>query len=106
MRIGVPICEDIWGPDPVECILETGGEILLVPNASPYERDKLAIRQNVAVARVVESGLPLIYLNQVGGQDELVFEGASFALNGDRTPRGAIARLSAQGRAHGLGARR
>ena len=71
-RVGVPICEDIWGPDPVECILETGGEILLVPNASPYERDKLATRQDIAVARVVESGLPLIYLNMVGGQDELV----------------------------------
>src|SRR5271165_5001591 len=85
VRIGVPICEDIWGPDPVECILETGGEILLVANASPYERDKLAIRQNVAVSRVVESGLPLIYLNLVGGQDELVFEGASFALNADRS---------------------
>ena len=83
--LGVPICEDIWGPDPVECILETGGEILLVGNASPYERDKLAIRQNVAVARVVESGLPLIYLNMVGGQDELVFDGGSFALNADRT---------------------
>ena len=85
MRVGVPICEDIWGPDPVECILETGGEILLVPNASPYERDKLAIRQNIAVARVVESGLPLIYLNMVGGQDELVFDGGSFALNADRS---------------------
>ncbi len=85
VRIGVPICEDIWGPDPVECLLETGGEILLVPNASPYERDKLAIRQNVAVNRVVESGLPLLYLNMVGGQDEVVFEGASFALNGDRS---------------------
>ncbi len=85
VRIGVPICEDIWGPDPVECILETGGEILLVPNASPYERDKLAIRHNVAVARVVESGLPLLYLNMVGGQDEVVFEGASFALNADRS---------------------
>jgi NAD+ synthase len=85
VRIGVPICEDIWGPDPVECIAETGGEILLVPNASPYERDKVGVRQNIAVARVVESGLPLIYLNQVGGQDELVFEGASFALNGDRS---------------------
>ncbi|MBV9906131.1 MAG: NAD+ synthase, partial [Hyphomicrobiales bacterium] len=71
--------------DPVECIAETGGEILLVPNASPYERGKVAIRQNIAVARVVESGLPLIYLNQVGGQDELVFEGASFALNADRS---------------------
>ena len=86
--------------------LETGGEILLVPNASPYERDKLAIRQNVAVARVVESGLPLIYLNQVGGQDELVFDGGSFALNADRSARRATAGLPRDGRAHGLGARR
>ena len=100
VSIGVPICEDIWGPEPVECIAETGGEILLVPNASPYERDKLAIRQSVAVARVVESGLPLIYLNQVGGQDELVFEGGSFVLNADRSlavptagvPRACVAR--------------
>ena len=85
IRIGVPICEDIWGPEPVECIAETGGEILLVPNASPYERDKVGARLNIAVERVLESGLPLIYLNQVGGQDELVFEGASFALNADRS---------------------
>ena len=85
VRIGVPICEDVWGPEPVECILETGGEILLVPNASPYERDKLAVRRAVAAARVLESGLPLIYLNEVGGQDELVFEGGSFALNPDRS---------------------
>src|SRR5277367_4866937 len=83
VRIGVPICEDIWGPDPVECIAETGGEILLVPNASPYERGKVAIRRKVAAARVAESGLPMIYLNEVGGQDQLVFEGASFALNSD-----------------------
>jgi NAD+ synthase len=85
VRVGVPICEDIWGPDPVECILETGGEIVLVPNASPYERGKLLTRQNVAVSRVVESSLPLIYLNMVGGQDELVFDGGSFALNADRS---------------------
>ena len=85
VRIGVPICEDIWGADPVECILETGGEILLVGNASPYERDKLAIRQSIAVNRVVESGLPLIYLNLIGGQDEIVFDGASFVLNADRS---------------------
>ena len=83
VRIGVPICEDIWGADPVECIAETGGEILLVPNASPYERDKLAQRRAIAGARVAESGLPLIYLNSVGGQDELVFEGGSFALQSD-----------------------
>src|SRR5262245_39970942 len=83
VRIGIPICEDIWGPEPVECITETGGEILLVPNGSPYRRGVVAERLNVAVARVVEAHLPLLYVNQVGGQDELVFEGASFALNAD-----------------------
>jgi NAD+ synthase len=83
VRIGVPICEDIWGPGPVECISETGGEILLVPNGSPYRRGVIDERLNVAVARVKEAGLPLVYANQVGGQDELVFEGASFVLNPD-----------------------
>jgi NAD+ synthase len=83
VRIGIPICEDIWGPDPVECITETGGEILLVPNGSPYWRGKTNERLSVAVSRVVESKLPLIYLNQFGGQDELVFDGASFGLNAD-----------------------
>ena len=83
VRIGVPICEDIWGPEPVECISETGGEILLVPNGSPYRRGVIDERLNVAVARVKEAGLPLVYANQVGGQDELVFEGASFVLNPD-----------------------
>ncbi len=83
VRIGVPICEDIWGPDPVECIAETGGEILLVPNGSPYWRGKTDERLSIAVSRVRESRLPLLYLNQFGGQDELVFDGASFGLNGD-----------------------
>src|SRR4051812_45119394 len=85
VRIGIPICEDIWGPEVVECLSETGGEILLVPNGSPYWRGKTEHRLNIAVARAVESGLPLIYLNMVGGQDELVFDGASFALNADRS---------------------
>src|SRR5438445_575803 len=85
VRIGVPICEDIWGPEPVECIGETGGEILMVPNGSPYRRGVIDERLNVAVARVKEAGLPLVYANQVGGQDELVFEGASFVLNADRS---------------------
>ena len=84
VRVGVPICEDIWGPDPVECLSETGSEILLVPNGSPFDASKRDHRLNVAVARVVEAGLPLVYLNQVGGQDELVFDGASFVLNADR----------------------
>jgi NAD+ synthase len=81
VRIGLPICEDIWTPDVVECLAETGSEIILVPNGSPYWRDKNDTRLNIAVSRVTESGLPLVYLNQVGGQDELVFDGASFVLN-------------------------
>ncbi len=84
VRIGVPICEDIWTPEVVECVAETGGEILLVPNGSPFELGKSDVRVQLAVARVVESGLPLVYLNQIGGQDELVFDGASFVLNADR----------------------
>ena len=89
IRVGVPICEDIWLEESaeyenvVECLAETGAEILIVPNGSPYARGKNDLRLSVAVARVTESGLPLIYLNQVGGQDELVFDGASFALNAD-----------------------
>ncbi|MCK1394243.1 NAD+ synthase [Bradyrhizobium sp. 1] len=89
VRIGVPICEDIWLEESedyenvVETLAETGAEIILVPNGSPYARDKNDLRLSVAVARVTESGLPLVYLNQVCGQDELVFDGASFALNGD-----------------------
>ncbi len=85
VRIGIPICEDIWGPDLVECLAETGGEILLVPNGSPYWRGKTDERNSVAVARVRESKLPLVYVNQFGGQDELVFDGASFGLNSDLT---------------------
>src|SRR6202047_1499280 len=89
VRVGVPICEDIWLEESadyenvVECLAETGAEIIVVPNGSPYARDKNDLRLSIAVARVTESGLPLIYLNQVGGQDELVFDGASFALNAD-----------------------
>jgi NAD+ synthase len=83
VRIGVPICEDIWGPEPVECIAETGGEILLVPNGSPYRHGVRDQRLNVAIARITEARLPLLYVNQVGGQDELVFDGASFALQAD-----------------------
>ena len=85
VRIGVPICEDIWTPDVVECLEETGAEILIVPNGSPFSDGKHDTRIGIAVARVTESGLPLAYVNQVGGQDELVFEGASFVLNGDRS---------------------
>lgn len=83
VKCGVPVCEDIWQADVVECLAETGSEILLVPNGSPYWRGKTDERFNIAAARVAESGLPLVYLNQIGGQDELVFDGASFVLNAD-----------------------
>jgi NAD+ synthase len=85
VRIGVPICEDIWSAEVVETLAETGAEILISPNGSPFDWPKPDNRMNVAVARVTESGLPLAYLNQVGGQDELVFDGASFVLNADRS---------------------
>ena len=89
LRVGVPICEDTWMEESadyenvVETLAETGAEILIVPNGSPYARSKGDLRLSVQVARVTESGLPLVYLNQVGGQDEIVFDGASFVLNGD-----------------------
>ncbi|MBV9956057.1 MAG: NAD+ synthase [Pseudolabrys sp.] len=85
VRLGVPICEDIWGEDVVECLAETGAEILVIPNGSPYWRDKDDVRLNTLVARVTEHNLPAIYVNQVGGQDELVFDGGSFALHADRS---------------------
>jgi NAD+ synthase len=85
VRVGVPICEDIWTPDVVECLVETGGEILLVPNGSPFEAGKEDVRLDLISARVAEANLPLIYLNQIGGQDELVFDGASLIANADRS---------------------
>lgn len=83
VRIGVPICEDIWLPDVCECLAETGAELLLVPNGSPFEVGKENARMTHSVARVVETGLPLVYVNRIGGQDELVFDGGSYVLNAD-----------------------
>src|SRR5215468_4098817 len=85
VRLGIPVCEDIWGEGVVECLAETGAELMIVQNGSPYWRDKDDVRLNIAVARVTESDLPMIYINQVGGQDELIFDGASFALHADRS---------------------
>jgi NAD+ synthase len=81
VRLGIPICEDIWSDAVTECLAECGAELLIVPNGSPFTLAKRDQRENVAVARVVETGLPMLYVNQVGGQDELVFDGGSFALN-------------------------
>ncbi|MGB0572682.1 MAG: NAD+ synthase [Alphaproteobacteria bacterium] len=84
VRLGLAVCEDMWTPDVCETLMESGAEILVVINGSPYERDKVDVRMNFAVARVTETELPLIYVNQVGGQDELVFDGGSFVLGADR----------------------
>lgn len=81
VRLGVMVCEDMWFPDVAECLEESGAELLVVLNGSPFELDKADVRLNHAVARVTESRLPLVYVNQVGGQDELVFDGASFVLD-------------------------
>ena len=83
VRLGLPICEDIWGKEVVGCLAETGAELLVVPNGSPYWRNKSDVRLNITVSRVTEQGLPTVYVNQVGGQDELVFDGVSFGLNAD-----------------------
>jgi NAD+ synthase len=90
VKIGVPICEDIWTDDTiVGAIVAAGAEILLVPNASPYEADKENVRLNLVKARVAAAGKPMAYLNTVGGQDEVVFDGASMVVNAD----GSLARL-------------
>ncbi|MFO1260497.1 MAG: NAD+ synthase [Sphingomonadaceae bacterium] len=84
LRLGVPICEDVWFPFVCAHLKDRGAQILLSPNGSPYEIDKDERRvAQVCAARVQETGLPIAYLNRVGGQDELAFDGASFVLNGD-----------------------
>jgi NAD+ synthase len=83
IKLGVPICEDIWTGDACEALAREGAELLIVPNGSPYWIGKQEVRYDVARLRVAETKLPLAYVNQVGGQDELVFDGASFVLNAD-----------------------
>ncbi|MDE0058252.1 MAG: NAD+ synthase [Defluviicoccus sp.] len=88
VRLGVMICEDMWTDEVTECLEESGAEILVVINGSPFEVDKADERLNLAVARVTESRLPIVYVNQVGGQDELVFDGSSFVLDSGAALRG------------------
>jgi NAD+ synthase len=83
VRFGIPICEDIWLESVCAHLKDAGAQFLLVPNGSPYELNKDEIRIRLVEQRVTETGLPIAYLNRVGGQDELVFEGASFVINGD-----------------------
>ena len=81
--LGVMICEDMWVAEVAECLEESGAALLVVVNGSPFDVTNVDARLSHAVARVTESGLPLIYVNQVGGQDELVFDGASFVLDAE-----------------------
>ena len=81
VRLGVMVCEDMWGPGPATALADRGAEILVVLNGSPFEFDKPDVRMNLAGRRVRETGLPLAYVNLVGGQDELVFDGDSFVLD-------------------------
>lgn len=84
VMIGVPVCEDIWQPEVCRHLADFGAELFVCINGSPYEIDKDALRiDGVAKRRAVDTALPLAYVNRVGGQDELVFDGASFVINGD-----------------------
>jgi NAD+ synthase len=83
VRIGVPICEDIWQEIVCGHLADAGAELLLVPNGSPYELDKDDLRQRLVRSRAIQTGLPIAYLNRVGGQDELAFDGSSFVMHAD-----------------------
>jgi NAD+ synthase len=83
VKLGIPICEDIWLESVCQHLAAAGAEMLLVPNGSPYETDKDDQRQRLVRERAIETGLPVVYLNRVGGQDELVFDGSSFVINDD-----------------------
>ena len=83
LKLGVPVCEDIWTKDVCAALADEGAEILLVPNGSPFEAGKEDVRVGLVRSRVMETGLPLVYLNQLGGQDEIVYDGASFVVNAD-----------------------
>ncbi|MBI4045901.1 MAG: NAD+ synthase, partial [Devosia nanyangense] len=80
VSIGIPICEDIWHAEVCEHLVDNGARLLLCPNGSPYWRNKQDTRKELVLARVNEDNVPMLYLNQVGGQDELVYDGASFAI--------------------------
>ncbi|MEH6503003.1 MAG: NAD+ synthase [Cycloclasticus sp.] len=84
LKIGLTLCEDIWTPAVCQQLKQTGASLIINLNASPFEINKVQRRMDTVRARVEETGLPFIYLNQVGGQDELVFDGGSFAMNADQ----------------------
>ena len=84
IKIGIPICHDIWKPEVCECLRESGAEVILSINGSTYNKNKKIERLNIVVSRVIETELPFVYLNMLGGQDEEIFDGSSFVLNADK----------------------
>ena len=82
VRVGIIICEDVWFPGPARVARDAGAQLLVVPNGSPYHTQQQALRRRIVTARTKECGLPVVYVNRVGGQDELVFDGASFVVDG------------------------
>lgn len=109
VRVGLCICEDIWGAGPAASAKAAGAELLLNINASPFEADKTSERRRVFAARVAETGLPIAYVNSVGGQDDVLFDGDSTAVDGDGRialaaplfDEGVLALTFADGRFHG-----
>ena len=83
IKLGVPICEDMWLEPVCAHLAEQGAELFLVPHGSPYELDKIDTRERLSRARTTSTGLPLVFLNRVGGQDEIVFDGSSFVMHPD-----------------------
>jgi NAD+ synthetase len=83
VRVAVVICEDIWFPGPARAAREASAQVIVVPNGSPYHMRQQALRRDVVLARVKENGLPVVYVNRMGGQDELVFDGASFVVDAE-----------------------
>ena len=83
IKIALLVCEDLWYKEPVRQAREAGADMVISLNASPFHKDKQALRQEIVRDRCLESGLPILYVNMMGGQDELVFDGGSFVMNGD-----------------------
>ena len=113
VRIGLNICEDVWGPAPMSAARSAGAECVIAINGSPYEITSQAQRESQVRARIAETGIPVVYVNTVGGQDELVFDGGSFVMNADeqivfRAPafEEALYEITLEGSASGVLAQR
>ena len=94
IRVGVVICEDVWCPGPAASARDAGAEMIVVPNGSPYHTHQQELRRQIVSTRARETGLAIVYVNRIGGQDELVFDGASFVVDRSRQRRAAAAGMA------------